>query len=917
MTPERWQQVKELLAAVLEQAPDRRSAFLDGSINGDEVLRAEVESLLAHEETGDSMVESSRISSQISLARAISGEFLSEQSGHSDELSEDEDINRIRRVGPYKTVRELGRGGVGWVLLAERDDDEYRQRVAIKLIRRGMDTDFVVRRFRNERQILAALDHPNIGRLIDGGTTENDRPYLVMEYVEGLPIDVYCDQHRLSAEGRLKLFRQVCAAVHYAHQHLVIHRDIKPSNVLVTKEGVPKLLDFGIAKLLTPALAAQTLDPTLTAMRLLTPAYASPEQVKGTPITAASDVYSLGVLLYELLTGHKPYRVKASYEIAHAVLEEEPTRPSTVIDLTEETVPTDGALALTVTPNSVSKARETTPERLRKRLRGDLDNILLMALRKDPKKRYASVELFSEDIRRHLVRLPVTARGDSLLYRTNKFIHRSRVGVVPMGISLVVVALLALFTYAWISRSSKPSSPDLKIQSLAVLPFKDSGNELGNQYLGTGIAETIASDLTNSRQITVRPVRASLRYPSMSQTVVDAGRALQVDAVLQGTVTKEGDKLRVTSELIRTKDGARLWQNAAEIDSLLVTQDSITSQVAHALALDLSEQERARVTKRKTNNVEAYHFYLRARHLFAGRKLKDLPQAIECFQQAIKIDPNYAEAYAGLAHAYILGVSQLEAIERMRSAKVAAEKALTLDNTLAEAHMALGRALAFCDWDWAGSERAFKQAITLSPNYSDAHFWYSHNLTALGRHDEALAELKLAFEIDPFFSRTVLREGQALYLARRYDRAIEGYLRTPFEVDAAYYQVYWRLGLAYAQKGMYADAISMLKKAQTLSEDLLLAKASLAYVYAKSDNRRAAEKLLGDLEQSGQGEQVPWMMMAGAYGDLGDTDNAIRCLENLYNSRDAPVMHLKVDPVLDNIRSDPRYNELLRRVGLS
>ena len=269
-----------------------------------------------------------------------------------------------------------------------------------------------------------ALDHPNIARLLDGGTTENDRPYLVMEYVEGLPIDHYCDRHTLGTEDRLKLFQRVCAAVHYAHQHLVIHRDIKPTNILVTKEGVPKLLDFGIAKLLTPELAAQTLDPTLTAMRLLTPAYASPEQIKGQPITTATDVYSLGVLLHELLTGHKPYRVdsRAPLEVMKAVLEKEATKPSSSVDFS-------------LRPPSQAKAYAT----LRRRLRGDLDNIVLTALRKDPQRRYASVQQFSEDIRRHLKGLPVIARADTLGYRASKFIRRNRISVAAAAMILITL----------------------------------------------------------------------------------------------------------------------------------------------------------------------------------------------------------------------------------------------------------------------------------------------------------------------------------------------------------------------------------------------------------------------------------------------------------------------------------------------
>jgi len=320
MTPERYQQIKNLFHAALEREPGERAAFLDQACAHDPSLRAEVETLLAAAEPAEGFIERA-IQDAVTLIAADQPEPVEGQ-----------------RIGPYEVIRQIARGGMGAVYLAMRADDQYRKHVAIKLIRRGLDTDDIIRRFRNERQILAGLDHPNIARLLDGGATDDGRPYLVMEYIAGEPIDDYGDQHKLGAEDRLTLFRQVCAAVHCAHQHLVIHRDIKPSNILVTEDGTPKLLDFGIAKLLTPELAAQTLDATAPALRLMTPDYASPEQVRGEPITTASDVYSLGVVLYGLLTGHRPYRLtgRTPHEVLQAVCEQDPEKPSTAITRVEE-----------------------------------------------------------------------------------------------------------------------------------------------------------------------------------------------------------------------------------------------------------------------------------------------------------------------------------------------------------------------------------------------------------------------------------------------------------------------------------------------------------------------------------------------------------------------------------------------------
>jgi serine/threonine-protein kinase len=348
-----------------------------------------------------------------------------------------------RRIGAYRVLRELGHGGMGTVYLAARADDQYQKQVAIKVVR-GLDSDEIVRYFRRERQILAALDHPNIARLMDGGTTEDGLPYFVMERVEGEPIDRYCDQRKLSVQERLRLFQGVCAAVQYAHQNLVVHRDLKPSNILVDAHGVPKLLDFGLAKLLNPEIFGEAATGTALAMTL---EYASPEQARGQRITTATDVYSLGVVLYELLTGHRPYGRQAqdSLQLLRAVCEEEPERPSTAVGRTERRTLPNGAV-WTTTPDAVSRTREGTPEKLRRRLRGELDNIVLMALRKEPQRRYRSVEALSEDIRRYLEGRPVTAHKATVWYRSSKFVRRNALGVGAAAVMFMLAVGFGVVT---------------------------------------------------------------------------------------------------------------------------------------------------------------------------------------------------------------------------------------------------------------------------------------------------------------------------------------------------------------------------------------------------------------------------------------------------------------------------------------
>ena len=411
MTPERWQRLKQLFGAALECALGEREAMLAGACEGDPELLAEVRKLLASHEGG--------------------GEFL-------DEPVPDPGPSAPERIGPYRLLREVGHGGMGTVYLAERVDDEYRRQVAIKLVRLGMDSAFVLARFRTERQILASLQHSGIAALLDGGTTSAGRPYFVMENVQGEPIDRYCDERHLPVAERLRLFLLVCAAVEHAHGRLVVHRDIKPGNILVTAEGQPKLLDFGLAKLLDPG--AQGDDQTTTQYRFVTPAFASPEQLVGGPITTASDVYSLGALLYLLLTGWRAYGdSRSSYgELAREAREQPPRKPSAVV--TERDPTTDDPAHL---PEARSALRGSTPEKLRRTLAGDLDAIVLKAMRKDPADRYRSVERLSEDVRRFLDGLPVGARRGGGWYRLRKFATRHALALAATG--LVLVALTVAF----------------------------------------------------------------------------------------------------------------------------------------------------------------------------------------------------------------------------------------------------------------------------------------------------------------------------------------------------------------------------------------------------------------------------------------------------------------------------------------
>ena len=405
MTAERWRKIKELFNAAMELPAAERLVFVE---NSDESLRGELLELLNAQEESENFIETPALAPIADL------------------VEETKDFSRVGQIiGAYKIEKEIGRGGMGAVYLANRADSEFEKKVAVKLIKRGLDTDEIIKRFRYERQILATLEHPFITRLIDGGATDDGLPFLMMDYVEGSPLNQYCSENQLSIIGRLKLFLQICSAVQYAHRNLIIHRDLKPGNILVTKDGTPKLLDFGIAKLTASNGTAQTLDRTLTAFQAMTPEYASPEQISGQIVTTASDIYSLGVILYELLTGHRPFSFKAKTadEISRTITDTAPTKPSSVCR-------SQGLNVSIRNPNSAIR-----------NLQGDLDNIILMAMRKEPERRYSSVEQFAEDIQRYLNGLPVIAQEDTFAYRAEKFINRNKAGVAAgAGIAISLIA---------------------------------------------------------------------------------------------------------------------------------------------------------------------------------------------------------------------------------------------------------------------------------------------------------------------------------------------------------------------------------------------------------------------------------------------------------------------------------------------
>ncbi|HKZ79410.1 MAG TPA: protein kinase [Pyrinomonadaceae bacterium] len=868
LTPERWKKVEEVFESVLERPPSERAAFLESVCQDDLSLRNQVETLLQSLQQAGSTIDSPAFGAVVPET-VVEAPFM---------------IGK--RLGAYRIEQEVGRGGMGSVYLAVRADDEFHKRVAIKLIKRGMDTDFIIRRFRNERQILASLDHPHIARLLDGGTTEDGLPYFVMEYVEGQPVYHYSDTQRLSITNRLRLFRDVCSAVQYAHQNLVIHRDLKPSNVMVTPEGVPKLLDFGIAKLLNPEMATHTLDPTTAAIRLMTPEYASPEQVRGEGVTVASDVYSLGVMLYELLTDHRPYRLwnHSPLELARVICEEEPELPSVAVNLIE-VIPTRDGEPIEVTPETVSVARSTTPDQLRRELSGSLDNIVLKAMHKDPAQRYPSVEEFSEDIRRYLEGHPVSAPS----YFSTK--------------SELETAELASTS-----------------RSIAVLPFQVlRKEEKSDEFLGMGMADAIITKLSNIQRIVVRPTSSVVKYFDGTHNILAAGHELNVGYVLDGRIQRAGDRIRVTVQLVRIHDGAPLW--ATKLDEnftdIFAVEDSISQQVADALVPRLTGEERQLLLRHETEKADAYQAFLKGRFFWNRFTPEDFARAVEQFREAIRLDPNYAQAYVGVADYYnwaaIFGLDN--PTECFSQSKAAAIRALELDEQLAEAHAALAFTNLCYDWDWEASEHRFRRSLELNPNYGNAHQWYSNLLAAQGRFAEAIAEIKRAQEINPLSLMDRSIAGWTYYHGRRYQLA-ENELLAILEIDRNFSNSHLMLGLVYERLGRYQESITELNCALELMAGSVVPLWALGYTLAVSGKPAEALDVIQRLKERRKQQYVSPYFIALVYVALGDRDAAFEWLEQAYQSRDEWLIWLGVEPKLDPIRSDPRFQELLRRVGL-
>jgi serine/threonine protein kinase/Tfp pilus assembly protein PilF len=798
------------------------------------------------------------------------------------------------RVGPYELVRLLGTGGMAEVWLAKRADGAFKREVALKLPTVNRLRKDLEERFIRERDILASLEHPNIARLYDGGLDAQGLPYLAMEYVPGEALTTWCDTRRLGVVQRLELLHQVLGAVQCAHDRRVIHRDLKPSNILVSETGEVRLLDFGVAKLLEETEGAQL---TRLYGRALTPDYASPEQLRGDAPDARSDVYSVGVLLYELLTGNRPYVLNAGASIGsleQALATIEIRRPSTQLD------------------ERAGANRGTTQEKLAQELRGDLDVITLKALAKEPGERYESAAAMAEDIERFLQHRPIRARPAPFSYRAGKFLRRNR----PMiGVSaLAAVLVLAVGGYEIEHRLGIRSPPP---QSIAVLPLANESGDASQQYFSDGISEELTTALSQFPGLKVIGRTSAFQFRDSKEDGRSIGAKLGVAHLLEGSVRRLGNMVRVSAELIDTADGSTKWSERYDrpYQDLFALQDEIAHAAAGALKARLlpGEHSAAQSDRPPSGSLEAYNALLQGRFYFSRITEADFRKSIEFYTQATELDPRYALAWSWVSRAWTaLSSDYLEgaaAQEAYAKARAAADRALALAPDLAAAHLARGDLLEYADFDWRGSEAEYRRALALTPNDAQAKFAVGNLLASFGEVEAAIELTRQTIATEPL--RANVYNWLAIYLSglNRLDEA-ERAVRSAIELQPAAQSFHQTLTIIEIQRGHAQAALAAAQQEPPGPwQDQAIALARQIGI-----DRGAADAALKTLVDKDAG--VEPYQIAQVYALRSDAQATFEWLDRAWASRDPGMTYVLFDPFILRYKHDPRFAAFCRKVGL-
>ena len=863
VTPDRWEQIGRFYAAASELPAEDRAAFLRDACRDDPTLREEVESLLASGTAAGAFLNAG--------AMVDAAAMLAEES--NDSLVG-------RSLGHYKVLSLVGSGGMGEVYRAR--DSRLNRDVAVKVLPAlTTQSESSRKRFHREAQAVAALSHPNIRALYDVGEADG-RVYAVMELLEGETLRARLARGPLPSRKAMEIGAAIADGLAAAHATGIVHRDLKPENVFITAAGHVKMLDFGLAKMQEP-IVAHASSESVPGVILGTAGYMSPEQASGKQVDARSDIFSLGCVLYEMVSGRRAFERRTIAETLTAILNDEP-------------------------PELASES-------------GDLRRIVAHCLEKQPDARLQSAQDLAFHLR-GLLNSADTARAGlrSVMLRSTG--RRKASVFASAGLLLCAFAAIGYFRFVR-ERAKPPAAP----QSIAVLPFKRLSAQPGDEYLGVGVCDVLVTKLSSLHHLVVRPTSAVLKYEAAGTDTLAAGRELRTDAVLEGSLQRDGDRLRVTVRLLNVADGATIWAETLDerFGDLFKVQDAIAGDVVRALALTLGQDDRALLSRRYTRNTDAYQLYLKGRYFWDKLTEANTRKSIEYFERAIALDPEYALAYTGLADAYwtLHFLRQSTDAEDLPSrAKATALKALALDDTLAEAHTSLGEIKEVYDFDIGAAEGEYKRALALNPNYARGHQRYGFLLNQMGRLDEAKAEFNRALALDPLSPSINTDVARPFIRSGDYRRAIDQ-LHAAVEIDPTYPRAHNLLAMCYTRIGRYDEAASEAQRAAELSgpsQDRPGAASrlnyQLAYIYARAGRAADARRVLESLEASPSARNDQLMFQALAHSALGDRDRAFLVIEKMYETQNIDFPGLRFLPEWDGLRDDARFQTLLRRSGL-
>ena len=783
-------------------------------------------------------------------------------------------------ISHFRIVEKLGAGGMGVVYKAE--DARLHRFVALKFLPDNLAQDAqALERFRREARAASALNHPGICTIHDIGE-QDGRAFIAMEFIDGETLRSHINGRPLPLEEILRLGIQIADALDAAHAEGIIHRDIKPANVFVTRRGQAKVLDFGLAKLVRTGIAREGVESgevadSMSIVGIIsgTPSYMSPEQVRGDNLDARTDIFSLGLLLYEMATGRQAFSGSTGGVIIEAILTRSP-------------VP----------------VRSINPE-----LPAMLEEIIDKAMHKNIEQRYQRAADIRGDLQR-LERGPdsgwrIAQADPGLAAKSTK--NDSQSSAETTGAD------------SGTRRSFRTERVSRVIDSLAVLPFENATRDPENEYLSDGIAGSLINNMATVPKLRVMAQSTVFRYKGRGIDPQAVGRELNVRAVLTGRIMQSGESLRIGAELVDVATGSQLWgaQYDRKPGDIFSVQDDISTEISEKLRLKLTRAEKKRLTKRQTDDAEAYRLYLKGRH-HGNRWTEDgFYKAIQYFQEAAEKDPSYALAFSGVADSYVLlgWNSYLPPKEAFPKAKMAAMRALRIDPDIEEAHTAVAAVLWLYDWKWEEAEAEFKRSLTLNPAYPTANHYYAEYVMTMGRQGEAIEKMKASQELDPLSLIISGAIGWANYMDRRYEDAIEQLRRTA-ELEPNYSMTYWILGLILRKMGRYEQAIREGEKGMKLSGGSPLISAALAQTLATAGRRNEAIQILDDLTKLAKEKYIAPYFLAGIHIGLGEEDRAMEYLEKSYEEHSHWLIYLHIDPSMDGLRSDPRFQDLLGRVRL-